>query len=78
MPDERDKGRAALWQTKSDNAKAPAYSGQVTAHRDIQEGETLDLALWENDSANPKAPKYRGQMRDKPDNTGGDDGGPPF
>lgn len=65
MTDERNKGQVALWKPETDNPKAPAAKGTVVAHRDIKEGETVDIALWRNDSDNPKAPLMKGKISDK-------------
>lgn len=32
--------------TKGTSDKAPAYTGDITAHRDIKKGEKLRLAAW--------------------------------
>lgn len=60
-----NRGRVSLWKPQSDHPKAPAYRGSVIAHRDIREGEELEIALWPNQSDNPKAPKVRGKLSDK-------------
>lgn len=60
-----NRGKVSLWKTQSDNPKAPAASGSVVAHRDIKEGEVLDLALWKNVSDNPKAPVMTGKLADR-------------
>lgn len=65
MTDYDNRGQVSLWKPDSDNPKAPAYRGVVVAHRDIREGEELELALWPNRSDNPKAPKVTGKLSDK-------------
>lgn len=60
-----NRGQVALWKSNSDNPKAPAAKGTVIAHRDIREGEELDIALWRNDSDNPNAPVMKGKISDK-------------
>jgi hypothetical protein len=60
-----NRGQVSLWKTKSDNPKAPVASGHVVAHRDIREGEELDISLWKNTSDNPKAPVMKGKISDK-------------
>lgn len=60
-----NRGQVSLWRPQSDNPKAPALKGSVVAHRDIKEGETLDVALWKNESDNPKAPVLKGKVSDK-------------
>ena len=65
MSEYDNKGKVSLWKRNSDNPKAPSYSGDVVAHRDIRAGEVLDLALWPNQSENPKAPQVTGKLGDK-------------
>lgn len=65
MSEYDDRGQVALWRSKSDNPKAPVAKGTVVAHRDIKEGETLDIALWRNDNHNPDAPKMKGRISDR-------------
>ena len=60
-----NRGKVSLWKNDSENPKAPAYKGTAVAHRDIREGEVLDLALWKNDSDNPRAPQVTGKLSDK-------------
>lgn len=60
-----NRGQVALWRPKTDNPKAPAAKGTVVAHRDIREGEEIDIALWKNDSDNPNAPLMKGKISDK-------------
>ena len=59
-----DRGQVALWQPRSDNPRAPKFKGSFIAHRDIREGEKIDLAVWENDSDNPNAPVLKGKGSD--------------
>lgn len=68
MPEQYDnRGQVSLWKPDSDNPKAPAAKGKVVAHRDIKEGEEVEIALWRNDSENPRAPLMKGKISDKPD-----------
>ena len=64
MPEYDDRGKVALWKTKSDHPKAPKADGTVVAVRDIKEGETVRIALWKSDSTNPKAPIMYGKLSD--------------
>ena len=84
MSEEYDnRGRVALWKSKSNHPQAPAYTGTVIAHRDIKEGETVSIALWPNRTGNAKAPLIRGQISDREDqrsngsDTGGGNASPP-
>tara|TARA_Y100001951_G_scaffold105377_1_gene122758 strand:+ start:11231 stop:11539 length:309 start_codon:yes stop_codon:yes gene_type:complete len=65
MSEYDNRGSVSLWKPESDNPKAPAARGTVVAHRDIREGEEVDIALWRNDSDNPKAPLMKGKISDK-------------
>jgi len=71
MPEFDNRGQVSLWKSKSDNPKAPSAKGTVVAHRDIREGEELDIALWREHSDNPKAPIMKGKISDKFQPTGG-------
>lgn len=59
------RGQVSLWKPDSTNEKAPAAKGTVVAHRDIKEGETIEIALWRNNSENPRAPLMKGKISDK-------------
>ena len=65
MTDYDNRGQVSLWRPDSDNPKAPAAKGTVVAHRDIKEGEAVEIALWRNDSDNPRAPLMKGKISDK-------------
>lgn len=72
-----NRGRVSVWHRDSDNPKAPTFSGQVVAHRDIREGETIDIAMWSDKGHprhgehNPKAPMYSGRVSDPRQQQGG-------
>ena len=62
-------GEASLW-SRDGNNNGPVLSGSVIAHRDIREGEQLDVAFWINHpkdgkQLSEKAPKYTGSIKDK-------------
>ena len=65
MTDYDNRGQVSLWKPQTDHPKAPAASGKVIAHRDIKEGEELEIALWRNQSDNPRAPLMKGKISDK-------------
>lgn len=65
MSEYDNRGQVALWRPNSDNPKAPQARGSFIAHRDIKEGEEVDIALWRNHSDNPKAPVMKGKISDK-------------
>ena len=56
-----NRGQVSMW--KSDRANGPTLSGKVVAHRDIKEGETLDIALWRQD-ASGNQPIMKGKIND--------------
>jgi len=62
-----NRGQVSLWKNESDNEKAPVAKGKVVAHRNIREGEEIEIALWRNRSDNPKAPMMKGKISDKRD-----------
>lgn len=72
MTEHDNRGQVSLWKPKSDNPKAPSYSGVAVAHRDIKEGEEVSIALWPNQSDNPKAPKVTGKLSDRRESSGGE------
>ncbi len=60
-----NRGQVSLWKPQSDNPKAPAARGTIIAHRDIREGEEIEIALWRNQSDNPRAPLMKGKISDR-------------
>lgn len=61
-----NRGQIALWSKKpGDSDNAPLAKGHFFAHRDIKEGEQIDVALWKNDSKSANAPKLKGKVSDK-------------
>ena len=60
-----NRGKIALWKPKAQNENSPALQGNVTAHRDIREGEELNIVLWENKSQNSRAPILTGKLQDQ-------------
>lgn len=62
-----NRGQVSLWKPQSDNPKAPAARGTIIAHRNIKEGEEIEIALWRNQSDNPRAPLMKGKISDKHD-----------
>lgn len=72
-----NRGKVALWgKREGASPNAPAAKGHFFAHRDIREGEKVDLALWpaDNPNNNPNAPKMRGKVSD-PYQADGNSGG---
>jgi hypothetical protein len=61
-----NRGKIALWRKKEeDSEKAPDLKGHFFAHRDIKEGEIVDVALWRDNNANPNSPAVSGKVSDK-------------
>jgi hypothetical protein len=57
-----NRGKVSLW--KNDRGgSGPILSGKVVAHRDIKEGETIDIALWKRDAAGNQ-PVMTGKIQD--------------
>lgn len=66
MSEYDNRGQIALWGKKEDaGPNAPAAKGHFFAHRDIKEGEQIEVALWKNESDNPNAPLMKGKVSDK-------------
>jgi hypothetical protein len=62
-----NRGQIALWGKREDaSPNAPVAKGHFFAHRDIKEGEKIEVALWlaENPNGNPNAPKMKGKISD--------------
>ena len=60
-----NRGQISLWKNETGNPKAPAAKGNFYAHRDIKEGEEIDVSLWRNQSDNEEAPVMKGKIQDK-------------
>ena len=57
-----NRGKVSLW--KNDGGeRAPVLSGKIVAHRDIKEGETIDISLWKQDSSGNQ-PVLKGKVSD--------------
>jgi hypothetical protein len=57
-----NRGKVSLW--KNDRGgSGPILNGKVVAHRDIKEGETIDIALWKRDAAGNQ-PVMTGKIQD--------------
>ncbi len=57
-----NRGKVSLW--KSDKGGSnPILTGKVVAHRDIKQGETIDIALWKRD-ASGNQPVMTGKIQD--------------
>ena len=60
-----NRGKIALWKNTTDNSSAPVAKGHFYAHRDIKEGEKIDVSLWKESSQNANAPVMKGKIQDK-------------
>lgn len=57
-----NRGQVSLW--KNDGGeRAPVLSGKIVAHRDIKEGETIDISLWKQESSGNQ-PVLKGKISD--------------
>ena len=56
-----NRGRVSMW--KNNRPNGPTISGKLVAHRDIKEGETLDIALWKQE-ASGNQPIMKGKVSD--------------
>jgi hypothetical protein len=57
-----NRGQVSLWKNEG-GERAPILSGKVVAHRDIKEGETIDISLWKNESTGNQ-PALKGKIAD--------------
>ena len=44
-----NRGKISLWKNDREGQSQPTLTGNLVAHRDIKEGETIRVALWKND-----------------------------
>ena len=59
-------GSASLWRNESGNPQAPVLKGNFVAHRDIKEGEEVEIAYWSNKQPkSDKSPHFTGRTSDK-------------
>lgn len=68
MAEYDNRGKVSVWARREDaNERAPTLKGTVVAHRDIKEGEELELALWKHDKyeKNGRQPWAKGKISDK-------------
>ena len=56
-----NRGRVSMW--KNDKTNGPTVSGKLVAHRDIKEGETLEIALWKQEAVGNQ-PILKGKISD--------------
>lgn len=63
MTDYDSRGQVALWKREKRNDRSPVLGGTIVAHRDIKEGETLEVSLWKNEGPG-NAPVLKGKMSD--------------
>lgn len=59
-----NRGRVSLWKNTKDGPKQPYVDGNLVAHRDIKEGETIRMALWVQKDAASNQPVLKGQISD--------------
>ena len=66
MSEYDNRGQVSIWKNdKATSDKAPVLRGTVVAHRDIAEGEEVEISLWKNDNVNERAPVLKGKIKDK-------------
>jgi len=57
-----NRGQVSLWKNEG-GERAPVLSGKIVAHRDIKEGETIDISLWKQESSGNQ-PVLKGKVSD--------------
>lgn len=65
-----NRGRVSLWKNTKEGDKQPYVDGNLVAHRDIKEGETIRMALWVQKGAANNQPVLKGQISDPLQNNG--------
>lgn len=68
-----NRGKVSLWKNNRQGESQPVVTGNVVAHRDIKEGETLDIALWRREDAAGNQPIMTGKISDVYKKDDGDD-----
>jgi hypothetical protein len=69
-----NRGKVSLWKNDRQGETQPVVTGKLVAHRDIKEGETLDIALWKRDDAAGNQPIMTGKIADVYSKESRDDG----
>ncbi len=59
-----NRGRVSLWKNTKEGPTQPYVDGNLVAHRDIKEGETIRMALWVQKGAASNQPVLKGQISD--------------
>ena len=59
-----NRGRVSLWKNTKEGDRQPYVDGNLVAHRDIKEGETMRTALWVQKGAASNQPVLKGQISD--------------
>lgn len=61
-----NRGKVSLWKNPQweRGSNKPYVRGKAVAHRDIREGEEIEVALWVNVSDNERAPNMTGKLSD--------------
>lgn len=59
-----NRGRVSLWKNTKQGDRQPYVDGNLVAHRDIKEGETIRMALWVQKGAAGNQPVLKGQISD--------------
>jgi hypothetical protein len=72
------RGNVSLWKNDREGQNQPVLKGKLVAHRDIKEGETIDVALWKNDNATGNQPALKGKISDPFNGGAKDDDDLPF
>ena len=58
-----NRGKVSLWKNDREGDRQPVLKGNLVAHRDLKEGETIDIALWKQD-ATGNQPVMTGKISD--------------
>ena len=59
-----NRGTVSLWKNTKEGPKQPYVDGNLVAHRDIKEGETIRMALWVQKGAASNQPVLKGKISD--------------
>ena len=59
-----NRGKVSLWKNDREGERQPVVKGKLVAHRDIKEGETIDIALWKQADVTGRQPIMTGKISD--------------
>lgn len=59
------RGNVSLWKNAPKGDAKPYVKGNFVAHRNIKEGETIEIALWVQENKGDNYPVLKGKVSDR-------------